>query len=179
MCVGEHDFVMLDTVADAVFAELDSRQSRNVDRAAVTVTGEGPEVEIVIVPHRDLGGVSLVVWNDSRATELRWAQIGSLEYHDDIDLGIAVARVEHQGEWKPGLREELRRELRRPISLRGRAGLFGHRIECSIQTTRERRIGVLRGKEARLAGRAVTSLTGGPDLGFSIRIPLEAWRRSS
>jgi len=57
---------------------LDKLRPENVDSSAVIVTGEGSEVDIVIVPHRDLGGVSLVLWTDSNGTQLMWAGIVDL-----------------------------------------------------------------------------------------------------
>ena len=104
-------------------------------RLAPPLTGEGPELEIVIVPHRDLGGISLVAWTDQHGARLLWANVGDLSWHDDLDLGVVVARIPYEGDWRGRLGEALAAELRRPIRLRTQRGLFGApRVECSIET---------------------------------------------
>ena len=75
---------------------LEQEQPENVDPAGTTLTGEGPEVEIVIVPHRDLGGISLVAWTDQYDARLLWANVGDLSTHDDLDLGVVVARIRYE-----------------------------------------------------------------------------------
>jgi len=62
-------------LAEVVREVLEQVQPNNVDSSAPIVTGEGPEVEIVIVPHRDLDGVSLVAWTDHAAARLLWAYV--------------------------------------------------------------------------------------------------------
>src|SRR5439155_1107678 len=74
-------------------------QAENVDREAITVEGEGPELEIVVIPHRDLGGLSLVVVNDEFETYLRWADIGAY-FHEDVDMATQAGRLTHLGEWR-------------------------------------------------------------------------------
>jgi hypothetical protein len=165
-----HDFVVRDAVVADVLALLGDEQAENVDRQAITVEGEGPEVEIVVIPHRDLGGLSLVVVNDHFGTYLRWTAI-SAYLHDDIDVATQVVRLTHLGEWRVALREQLRGELSRPITVCSKSGWLGQRLECSIHTDRERRVAFLRTKEIRLARPIVTSLARGPDLGFSMPVP--------
>lgn len=51
------------------------------------VVSEATEVVYGIVPHDSLGGFALVAATGEMQTALFWAAIGSLEYHDDLDLG--------------------------------------------------------------------------------------------
>ena len=147
-------------------------RSENVDLTGVTMTGEGPGVEIVIVPHRDLGGVSLVAWTDERGLRLVWADVGDLSTHDDLDLGLIVERIPYEGDWQRHFRDAFAAELERPIRLRARGGLFGPRVECWIEAAgKSRRIGTIRlpSDEIRSAPETTTSLAGGPRPPFSVR----------
>src|SRR5688572_7346114 len=159
-------------LAELVSAVIDRVQPENVDPAGMTITGEGPKVEIVIVPHRDLDGVSLVAWTDTRSARLLWANVGDLTYHDDLDLGVVVASFLYEGDWRARLQEAIAAELHRPIAIQSRKGWLGKpRIECSIvMGDRDRRIGVVRLPRAQ-EGRDVemtTSLAGGPRPWFSV-----------
>ena len=73
---------------------VDDHQPMNLNRDAITVTAEGPAVGIVLLPHQDLGGYSLVLWVDDRHVMLVWAGVTDLKYHDDIDLGREVLRID-------------------------------------------------------------------------------------
>jgi hypothetical protein len=151
---------------------LEQEQPENVDPAGTTLTGEGPEVEIVIVPHRDLGGISLVAWTDQHGARLMWANVGDLSWHDDLDLGVVVTRIPYEGDWRGRLGEALAAELHRPIRLRTRRGLFGApRVECWIETGgKNKRIGVLRPSRNRVGAETemTTWLAGGPRPPFSL-----------
>jgi hypothetical protein len=171
-------------IVDVVKRVLEEQRPENVDTSAVTVTGEGDKVKIVIVPHRDLGGVSLVLWTDENGTQLSWAGVGDLSTHDDIDLGAFVTRILHEGSWTARLRDALADELRRPIRLRYRQGLFGgQRIDCFVAIDhREKRLAVLRPMSPPRAvdpsaRETVTSLATRPPLPFAIPPPVENWRR--
>jgi hypothetical protein len=118
-------------LAELVHAVLDQVRPQNIDHGGTTVTGEGPEVEIVIVPHRDLDGVSLVAWTDGRNARLLWAQVGDLSTHDDLDLGVVVESIPEEGDWQGSLRETIAAELRRPIRLQSRTGWL--RIRWSLR----------------------------------------------
>src|SRR5687767_9367553 len=133
-------------LADLVSAVVKRERPENIDPAGMTVTNEGPEIEIVIVPHRDLDGVSLVVMADRRSARLLWAHVGDLSYHDDLDLGVVVESFLYEGAWRARLQEAIVAELRRPIHIQSRKGLFGRpHVECSIvMGDRDRRIGVVR-----------------------------------
>lgn len=160
------------TLADLVRAVVDQVRPENIDPAATTVASEGPEVEIVIVAHRDLGGVSLVAWTDTRGARLLWADVGDLSRHDDLDLGVVVESISYDGDWRARLRDSFAAELRRPIRLQGRTGwLRGPRVECSIVTGgRDRRIGVVRlpKNQGRTGTEMTTTLAGGSRPWFSV-----------
>jgi hypothetical protein len=172
-------------VVETVRLVLEELRPANVDNPAVTVTGEGHEVEIVIVPHRDLGGVSLVLWTDKNATQLLWAGIGDLSTHDDIDLGAVVTRIPHEGDWPAKLRDAVTAELHRPIRLNSKRGLFGRpRIDCYVTVAgKDKRLAVLRPQSShrrndpQRARVAITSLDGGAPLSFSVPPSREEWRR--
>jgi hypothetical protein len=152
-------------LAELVSSVLGQVRSENVDPAGPTVTNEGPDVEIVIVPHRDLGGISLVAWLDKRSARLLWANVVDLSTHDDLDLGVVVERIALEADWRGRLRGAIAAELDRPIELRTRRGLFGARIECWIVAAgKEKRIGVLRPRTVRVGPEpdTTTSLAGGP-----------------
>jgi hypothetical protein len=159
-------------LADLVGAVVQRVRPENVDAAGMTVSGEGPEVEIVILPHRDLDGVSLVVMTDRRSARLLWAHVGDLSYHDDLDLGVVVESFLYEGTWRARLQEAIAAELSRPIRVQSRKGLFGRpHVECSIvMGDRDRRIGAVRLPRDR-EGEGVemtTTLAGGPRPPFSV-----------
>src|SRR5262245_13706991 len=63
-----------------------------VDKNETAITAEGANCLIVLIPHRRLGGVSLVVWLSADGAEVTWAQVGELGCcHDSLDLGVSVA----------------------------------------------------------------------------------------
>ena len=159
-------------LAELVGSVLEERRPGNVDPAGPISTNEGPEVEIVIVPHRDLDGVSLVAWTNQRAARLMWAHVGDLSTHDDLDLGVVVERITFEGDWHGRVREALSAELGRPILLRRRRGLLGTQlVDCWIvMAGKNKRIGVLRpAKNQRGAEKEMTtSLSGGPRPPFSL-----------
>ena len=159
-------------LVELVRAVLEQVGPENIDPGAPVVTGEGPEVEIVVIAHRDLDGVSLVARSDTRGARLLWAQVGDLTYHDDLDLGVVVESISYEGDWRMRLTEAIAAELRRPIRLQSRTGWFGKpRVDCSITTRgKDRRIGVVRlPKEQEKAETATTtSLAGGPRPWFSV-----------
>jgi hypothetical protein len=163
---------------------VDQLRPKNVDSSAVTVTGEGSHVGIVIVPHRDLGGVSLVLWTDSNGTQLIWAGIVDLSTHDDIDLGEVVKRIPHEGDWGMKLSHAIATEFNRPIRLKYRSGFLGKpRIDCYITVARHtKRLRVLRPTPAQWRTNmkpldtAVTSLRAGTPTWFSVPPALDQWR---
>jgi hypothetical protein len=145
---------------------LQDERPKNVDASATIVTNEGPEVEIVIVAHRDLDGVSLVVITDKKGARVLWAHVKDLSYHDDLDLGVVTERISYEGDWRGRLREALIAELRRPIRLHRRPGFLGGapRVECWIAVgDKDKRIATFSSSKGDVPGatRDVTSLAGG------------------
>ncbi|TMF99906.1 MAG: hypothetical protein E6I10_01150 [Chloroflexi bacterium] len=88
-----------------------------VDPRETFITGEGVEVCMLVIPHRWLGGVSLVVRSSPPATDLLWAGITDLRDHDQIDLGHVVASW-GQGNHLDALKEKLGEELSRRLDWR-------------------------------------------------------------
>jgi hypothetical protein len=70
----------LEQVADVVREVIRRVRPANVDEAATTRTGEGPDVSIILVPHRALGGLALGLWADAKGVRLFWADVGDLSY---------------------------------------------------------------------------------------------------
>jgi hypothetical protein len=161
------------SLAELVGTVLEQAGPENIDPKGPVVTGEGPEVEIVIIAHRDLGGVSMVAWSDTHDARLVWANVGDLSTHDDLDLGVVVERIAFKGDWHGRLREAIAAELRRPVRLRSRSGWFRRRrVECWINIAgRDQRIGTLRPPKDQVSGgpqEMTTSLAGGPRPWFSL-----------
>jgi hypothetical protein len=71
---------------------LDMRSPQMVDPAETFITGEGVDVCLLVIPHRWLGGVSLIVRSDPPEIDLLWAGVTDLSYHDQLDLGYVVGR---------------------------------------------------------------------------------------
>jgi hypothetical protein len=95
---------------------LDTEQPQNVIRESVTVTGEGPAVGIILLPHQDLGGFSLVVWVDERHVILEWAGVTDLKYHEEIDLGREALRLDRSvADGDDAARAAIATEISRPI----------------------------------------------------------------
>jgi hypothetical protein len=159
-------------LSELVESVLEEKRPANLDPTGPIVTGEGPKVETVILPHRDLDGLSLVAWTDDRSARLLWAYVGDLSTHDDLDLGVVVERIPYEGDWRGRVRDALVAELDRPIRLRRRRGfLGGQRVECWIVAGgKKRRIAVLRPPKNQLDAETemTTSLSGGPRPRFSL-----------
>jgi hypothetical protein len=101
---------------DLVRQVMDAEEPQNIDLSSVTVTCEGPEVGIILLPHRDLGGYSLVLWFDARQLSLLWAGVTDLERHDDLDLGRLAIRLDGASRGSnEAVKAALTAELRRPI----------------------------------------------------------------
>jgi hypothetical protein len=84
------------------------------------VTGEGPTVCILIIPHHWLGGTSLVLWSDAARVRILWALITSLSTHDDIDLGCMIDVVDRAGDrWLEDCLERVEAEFSRQVEVNG------------------------------------------------------------
>lgn len=174
-------------VAGVVLAAIAKRAPANVDREAITVTGEGTQVVIVLVPHRDLDGIAMVVWADHEHIELLWAHVGDLSTHDDIDLGVSTAKVAWDDTWQDRLDSAVAAELVRPLRLRRRRALFGKTVvDCWLDLKLgAKRIGIIHPKGEfsaegpRPDAQWETALAAGNRLPFSAPPPLATWRRNT
>ena len=115
---------------------LEAGQPANIDRGSVTLTGEGPEEGILLVPHRDLGGYSLVLWFSNDGLDVLWASVIDLEYHDELDMGEVVASFKGDG-WlvDDAVKSAIQSELMRPIRVRVKRTrlLRRWRLWCGIE----------------------------------------------
>ena len=76
----------------------------------------GPISEVMLLPHRDLGGYSLVLWFDAQQLSLMWAGVTDLERHDDLDLGRLASRLHGANRGSDeAVKAALAAELSRPI----------------------------------------------------------------
>jgi len=162
-------------------------QPQNVKREAVTVSGEGPEVGIVLIPHQDLGGYCLVLWFDKQHLHISWAGVTDLERHDDLDTGRLVLRMDREG-WgtdeaiKTALTAELHRTIRvtvRKTRIRRRWQLW-----CAVESLNrwlETYIDDVRRPGIELVGNAIeagtTSLLGPSRPTIRTPVPLPSWHR--
>jgi hypothetical protein len=172
---------------DLVREVIDAEEPQNIDPGSVTVTGEGPEVGIILLPHQDLGGYSLVLWFDARHLLLVWAGVTDLERHDDLDLGRlairldGVSRVDDEA-----VKTALAAELRRPIHVSLNRTRIRRRWQLSCAVELSRRLSetfvrdvappsISRGKARLDAG--ITSLAGPGRTEMRWPVPLTAWHR--
>lgn len=72
---------------------LEGISAPQIDENETALTADGSTRLIVLIPHRALGGISIVVWLDAAVAEVTWAQVAGLVCcHDSLDLGIGVGR---------------------------------------------------------------------------------------
>jgi len=177
----------LDHALDLVRQVIDAERPRNIDPASVTVTGEGREVGIILLPHQDLGGYSLVLWFDARNLLLLWAGVTDLERHDDMDLGRLALRLEGAN-WGGGeaVKAALTAELRRPIHATLRrtrvrrrwqlfcaielSGRLSDTYVCDVPPPSGTRVETV-------VNEGITSLVGPGRTVTRWPVPLEAWHR--
>jgi len=164
-------------IAEVVFETIDAQHPGSVDRDSVTVTGEGSKVEIILIPHRQLGGFGLGVWADLSGIRTFWAAVLDLSTHDEIDLGVTTGHIQWTGDWAGALRRLITDEMARPITVKVMRGLLGHKLTCSVTVNGQ--------IKAMFIGR-VPAMHGGPDrttlmsserLATGMPVPLENWRR--
>ena len=103
---------------------LDELGAPQIDESETALTGEGADCLIVLIPHRALGGVSIVVWLDANVAQVTWAQVASLDCtHDSLDLGIWVGRFRFRSfrsqvlDFSPAL-DCIRSQITGPVTLR-------------------------------------------------------------
>ena len=111
----ERDFV---AELGRCLAELPAPQ---IDEDETALTAEGSDCLIVLIPHRALGGVSIVVWLFDDRARVTWAQLWGLgSSHDALDLGISVAQFRldpTNPDFDPVL-ECIRKQVNEPLILR-------------------------------------------------------------
>lgn len=165
------------SAVDRVLREL---EPQNVDVGEVVVTGERERACIVVIPHHQLGGISLLVWSDVQGIQLSWGHVTTLSRHDDVDLAVRVSRPIASGEIE-GIDRALSAEMRRPIAVQFKSRKLGNSmVECSIDIDGQHSvIGRVRlGEGAKFEGPLTTTLADGA-LPFTVRVPLEELRRSA
>lgn len=164
----------------AVEQALQHRQPLNVRVDEIVVTGEGEPVCILLIPHRQLGGVALIVWSGARGVELGWGQVTTLRRHDDIDLAVRVSGPIAAGN-ADGIVGGISAEMARPIRVRLRARRVRKpRVECSIEIDGKTAVvGRLSlGSRTPFSESLTTTLVEG-SLPFDVPVPLGEWRRSA
>ncbi len=172
---------------DLVRQVMDAEEPQNIDPASVTVTGEGAEVGIILLPHQDLGGYSLVIWFDARQLSLVWAGITDLERHDDLDLGWLAIRLDGASRGNDeAVKAALAAELRRPIHVTLNRTRIRRRWQLSCAVELSRRLSEtyvcdvappsISGGKARVEA-GITSLAGPGRTEMRWPVPLTAWHR--
>jgi len=98
---------------------LEEVRPAQIEPAETSLAAEGKDL-ITLLPHRVLGGVSIVVNFVGPSTYIQWAQIWNLSrYHDDLDQCVLAA--EFLAVWRPSPPEAVvaavRGQLEAPIYL--------------------------------------------------------------
>ena len=118
-------------LVEALVKLLDELKPQRIDPGDTLVTDKGENILILVMPHLDLAGLSLVLEYyrelDKRAKVIKssvgliWAQIHTLISHDDIDKGHLVGLWDvvspPAGHWVGPLRG-MRKELSRRVEIR-------------------------------------------------------------
>ena len=92
-----------------------------IDDTETALTGEAANCLIVLIPHRALGGISIVVWLFADRAEVTWAQVADLDRsHDSLDVGISVGRFgfERNRPDFSAILERIREQISEPLTLR-------------------------------------------------------------
>jgi hypothetical protein len=166
-----------DNLFREVFQSLDANWPASVDRDSVIATGERPDVQIVLIPHRQLGGFCLAVWAVSEGIEFIWSAVTDLSTHDDLDLGIRVASFDADHAWRENLRRQLMAEINRPITVTVRRRLFYQNLYCAIvHDAHSRQVFVSRAP-ADHEGNETTSLAARDPLSTDSPVPVVNWRK--
>jgi hypothetical protein len=166
---------------------LDTHQPLNLNRAAVTVVHEGPRVGIILLPHQDLGGYSLVLSIHERQVAFVWAGVTELKYHDDIDLGREVLRIDRStSAGDDAIAAAIASEFSRPIRVILRQTRIRKRWQllCAVEVSNrclESYVADAEAPDIEHTGREVdagiTSLLGPGRPTIRQPVPLAAWHR--
>lgn len=91
-----------------------------LDENETALTAESEHCLIILLPHRALGGISIVVWLSADRAEVTWAQVADLDRsHDSLDLGVCVGQFRFDPD-KPDFGpvvDCIRRQLAAPLSV--------------------------------------------------------------
>lgn len=165
---------------NAVDQVLRHQQPLNVHAGEVVVTGEGEPVCILLIPHRQLGGVALIVWSDDRGVELSWGHVTTLRRHDQIDLAVRVRHPIAAGDVE-AITGAISAEMARPITVQLRRRRFGKpTMECSIEIDGKAEVigrFPLRGRARFTEVLTITLVEG--SVPFEVPVPLGELRRSA
>lgn len=105
----------------ALSGQLAELAAPQIDAEETALTAEANHCLIVLIPHRALGGVSIVVWVFDDRAEVTWAQVAALDCcHDSLDLGPSVAQFRldcADPDFKPVL-ACIRKQIGAPLILR-------------------------------------------------------------
>lgn len=106
---------------DVLVKLLSALQLPQVDENETAITAEGANCLIVLIPHRKLGGVSLVVWLSPDSAEVTWAQVAELDCcNDSLDLGVSVAHFSlslERSDFGPVI-DSIREQCRAPLTVK-------------------------------------------------------------
>ena len=106
--------------AAAVGSQLTELAAPQIDEDETALTAEGSSCLILLIPHRALGGISIVVWLFEDRAEVTWAEVAGLDCcHDALDLGISVAgfRLDPANyDFRPVL-ECIRKQVNAPLTV--------------------------------------------------------------
>jgi hypothetical protein len=105
-------------------AMLDELAPPQVDPALCAIAADPDGALLVLVPHRSLGGLTLVLTVTERFVTISWTALTDLRRHDDLDLSREVY-LHTRDTTEEALRHEavigVRDQLTRPIVLRVRS----------------------------------------------------------
>ena len=164
-------------VSSLVFETLDSNWPASVERDSVTVTGEGSQADIVLIPHRQLGGFCLAIWANDDGIDFTWAGVTNLSTHDQLDLGLRVARFATDSASHENVRRQLTAEIDRPVSLAVKRRVFYRNLYCTIfHNDRPWRVFVGRAPSG-YEGNEITSLGSRNPVKVDLPVPIANWRK--
>ncbi len=169
--------IQLGSVAPSALELLESKWPASVDRASVLVTGEAGLAEIVLIPHRQLGGFSLGVFADDGGIDLFWGRITDLSTHDEIDLAARVARIPWSPAWRGAFLERLLAELHRPVRVTVRRPWFRAGLYAEVAIDGRTHDCLLARRGFHGLRDETTSLAADASLPVTLPVPLESWRK--